>query len=187
MVVMILKKISFIIINILLLIFTLFLVNCLPIDGINKVLKLGIEGFYSRHYGILEITIDQVEIHPVGGDWKVIWDDEITIDVTEKGLLDTLFYNITEGNLEEGVYTEIRIRVTDVYCKTKENEEIPLTILPNDKDGFKFSKEIEITDSPWNINLTLITDPDSSVIDNQVFSLTGSLVDETDQENGNYF
>lgn len=182
MVVMFLRKISLIFINILI-ILSLFFLQCMAPNEPNKLLKIDIEGFHSRHYDILEITIDQAEIHPIGGNWKVIWDGEIAIDITEKDLLDTLFYNISEGNLKEGTYTEIRIRVTDVTCINKENQEVDLTILPNDKDGFKFSKEIEITNSSNDINLSLILDPDSSVSVDQVFSLNGSLISEEEGEN----
>lgn len=141
------------------LILSLFTIGCSPfLFGTNLTLKL--YGMESSNYNTLQIIIDQIEIHPIGGEWITICDEYMTIDITDSSLLATIEY----GVLDEDIYSELRIRIISVYCEDSTSTPVFISIPIEYENGYKFDIDIEIEDGTlFNKILNLELDSDASI------------------------
>ncbi len=181
------------IIIIFLIISSLLFLGC-PYPADDGEINITMYGYESTlGYEEIKITIDRIEVHARGQEWKVIgdYDDTYLIDIVynpeydEANYKGEFVYNLSKNILEPGEYTELRLRVIDVNVLVKNPDDpenphnIPVIIPSKNEDGYTFPEIFNIYDFSDKIYLELTFYPDQSIEtndeDENIFNLKGDL------------
>jgi hypothetical protein len=72
----------------------------------------------------VSVTLDEIEVHQTGGEWKPFKDTPTTFDLLDLEGTQSL---LALGNLEDGMYTGFRLQVTEGHI-VEDGEECELTV-----------------------------------------------------------
>jgi hypothetical protein len=160
----------------------ILIISCAPMEGELNITFYGNES--QEGYKYIRITIDRIDIHARGQEWKIIGDDSYLMDIVvgeddSSNYLGEFTYKLSKNILEPGEYTELRLRVVDVEVMNKYDNLIPVIIPAKNEEGYKFPGIINIENLYEDINIDLTFYPDQSIDSNDeenIFNLKGEMV-----------
>ncbi len=90
----------------------------------------------------LVVSVERVEVHTSGGDWRTLPGELDTLDLTK--LSEDVLAALGTGDLEPGRYTQLRIIVSDAVVQIN-NAYYPVNVPSGEESGIKLTPQWEIT------------------------------------------